>query len=250
MVDIRNYDMKVGEIVTLSPTAKALRFNLEGKPFVFKPGQFAMLEVNMKEFPDFKINPGTPNIQKRPLSMSSSSNNQKFLEFTIKMTGENPFFSKYIINHTKVGDIMNVKGPYGVFTLDLNLANNTYLIGAGSGIAPLICMYRYIAESYPNKRVHMLFSNKTDNEILWKDEIVSLAKPKIRTYEFTLTQDKAMNPLCSHGRICKEMIEKAIPDKTDTAFYLCGPPGMIESAQAALLEIGIPKEKIKKEFYN
>lgn len=250
MADIRNYDLKVSEIVSLSPTAKALRFNLEGKPLVFKPGQFAMLEVNMQEFPDFKINPGTSSIQKRPLSMSSSSNNQKFLEFTIKMTGENPFFSKYIINHTKVGDVMNIKGPYGAFVLDLQLANNTYLIGAGSGIAPLICMYRYIAESYPNKRVHLLSSNKTEDEILWKDEIISLSKPKTRTYEFTLTQDKSQNPLYSHGRISKEMIEKSIPDMTNTAFYLCGPPGMIESAQAALLELGVPKEKIKKEFYN
>ncbi|HLD02960.1 MAG TPA: FAD-binding oxidoreductase [Candidatus Nanoarchaeia archaeon] len=250
MVDVKSYDLKVSEIITLSPTAKALRFNLEGKPFVFKPGQFAMLEVSMQEFPDFKISDGVSHVQKRPLSVSSSSNNQKFLEFTIKMTGENPFFSKYIVDHVKVGDVMNIKGPYGVFVLDLKLANNTTLIGAGSGIAPLICMYRYVAESYPNKRVHLLSSNKTEDEILWKDEIVSLGKPKIRTHEFTLTQDNSENPLYSHGRISKEMIERSIPDIENTAVYLCGPPGMIQSAESALLEMGIPKEKIKKEFYN
>ena len=41
-----NYNLKVSELIELSPTAKAVRLDLDGNKFPFQPGQFIMMELD------------------------------------------------------------------------------------------------------------------------------------------------------------------------------------------------------------
>lgn len=240
------YNLKVSELVTLSKNAKAIRVDLDKKLFLFQPGQFVMMELDLTKTGKFKVNSGKKPIQKRPFSMSSTPLERNYLEVTVKTT-ENAFVSDYFVNYLSKGEEISVSGPFGKFYFDeKNTKNNVMLIGAGSGISPLMSIFRFIHEKKLPINVHMLYSNKTQDEILWRKEIESLSNKNF-SHEFTLTRESWDG---TKGRINKEMILRGLKSK-NTDFYLCGPPEFVKSSEAILIEeIGIQKENVKKEVYS
>ena len=241
------YFLKVSELIELSPTAKAVRVSLENKPFPFQPGQFVIMELDLEKTGKFKVNSGKSSVQKRPFSMSSSPLQKNYLEVTIKTT-ENAFVSDYLVNCLQKGEIISINGPFGKFYFDENnTKNNIILLGAGSGISPLMSIFRYIKEKNLKIKTHLIFSNKAQNEILWRKEIESLSKKNL-SHDFTLTREKWFG---IKGRINKEMIEKPNFNLKETDFYLCGPPDFVKTIEKILLEeLNISQESIKKEIYN
>ena len=185
-----NYILNVSDLVELSSTSKAVRVSLNGKPFSFQPGQFVMMELDLEKTGKFKVKDGKKRIQKRPFSMSSTPLQQKYLEVTVKST-EDGFVSEYFVNHLQPGELIAVTGPFGKFYFDeKNTKKNIMLIGAGSGISPLMSILRYINEKKLPTRTHIIYSNKTENEILWRKEIESISNSsKNFSYEFTLTRE-------------------------------------------------------------
>ena len=243
-----DYNLKVSELIELCPSAKAVRFELNGNPFNFMPGQFIMLQADLEKTEKFKINGDKPKIQKRAFSMSSSPTEKKFLEVTVKTT-EEPFFSDYLINYLEVGEEFNVKGPFGMFYFDEKKANkDIILIGAGSGISPLMSILRYINDKKLGINAHIIFSNKTEKEILWREEIEKLSGKNNFSHEFTLTREEWSE---TTGRVNKEIIQKKLKDPNKTDFYLCGPPLFVKDIERILIvDLKIPKENVKKEIYN
>src|SRR3989344_3287701 len=241
------YNLKVSELVHLSKNAKAIRVNLDKKLFLFQPGQFVMMELDLEKTNKFKVKDGKKPIQKRPFSMSSTPLRKDYLEVTVKTT-ENAFVSDYFVNYLNKDEEIIVSGPFGKFYFDeKNTEENIMLIGAGSGISPLMSIFRFIHEKKLPISVHMLYSNKTQEEILWRKEIESLCKSPNLSHEFTLTREEWEG---TKGRINKEMILRGLNSK-DTHFYLCGPPEFVKSTELILLnKIGIKAENIKKEVYS
>lgn len=246
---IYEYELKIREIRQLSPTAKEIRLDLEGKEFNFEPGQFIMVELDLEEKKGFKVKEGKSKTQKRAYSISSSPTEKGYLDIVVKLPGKDSFVSKYLIEHIVVGDMLKVEGPYGLFVFDEEKsAKNVVLIGAGSGIGPLLSTISYLNEKKLDVKHHLLFSNKTEEEILCKNELENIAKENPNfTYEFTLTRSDWQG---TKGRINKEMILRSIDNLEETDFYLCGPPEMVKQTQSILLEMGVGKDRIKKEMYD
>ena len=242
-----NYVLKVSELVELSPTAKAIRVDLEGKPFSFQPGQFVMIEIDLEKTGKFKVNDGKKRIQKRPFSMSSTPLQQKYLEVTVKTT-EDAFVSDYFVNYLQPNELVAITGPFGKFYLDeKNTRKNIMLLGAGSGISPLMSILRHTHQKNLPIKIHIIYSNKTENEILWRREIEKISENENISCEFTLTREEWSGNV---GRINKEMIKKSNFNLKDTDFYLCGPPDFVKDIEKILLELEVFQERIKKEVYN
>jgi len=245
---IYEYELKISEIKQLSPMSKVIKLDLEGKEFDFKPGQFIMIELDLEDQEGFTVEEGKSKTQKRAFSISSSPTEKEYLELTVKPPENASFVSKYLIDCVKVGDIFKIKGPYGLFVFDKEKsAKNVMLIGAGSGIAPLISVIRYINTNKLDINCKLLFANKIEEEILWREELESIAKNNSKfLYEFTLTREDWQG---TKGRIDKEMILRSIDNLEETDFYLCGPPEMVKNIQQILLDFGVVKDKIKREMY-
>lgn len=244
-----DFELVVDSIVKLSETAKAIRFR-SSKKVDFLPGQFFMLQFNLKEKNGFTIPEKKESIQKRAFSISSSPSSS-YIEITAKKT-ENPFVSAYLAEHMEIGEKVLATGPYGRFFFNENEArNNILLLGAGSGIAPLICIVRHILEKKFPLNIRLVYSNKSENEILWKDEIEKLAKENDDfNYIFTITQD-AHNTAWKgeRGRINSNMVKKMLKDERNTDCYLCGPLEFVKEMEKILSSLNIENNRIKKEIY-
>ena len=97
----------------------------------------------------------------------------------------------------------------------------------------------------------LFYSNKTDNDVIFKDTLEELAGDKLKV-NYIYSRQKINNPLFE-GRISKskatELIKADLSCLNADAFYLCGPEEMIFNVKAALEEFGVLDTKIKFELF-
>lgn len=213
------------------------RFYLEsvdGTSIEFKPGQFVNLYM--------KTAPGEPPLF-RQFSIASSPTS-KMLEFCIKILPEGKFTSK--LDKMNVGDVLGVIGPFGHFAYDGG--NNCAFVAAGTGVAPIISMLRSINERKADGNFTFVYSNKTEQMILYYKELKALtaSNPAIRII-FTLTQETPENWKGEKGRINHGMIERHIHDAGAKSWFFCGPLEFVKTIKDFALGKGVHPTKIKME---
>lgn len=221
--------LKIIKIIQETPDTKTLRLEIED--FRFLPGQFIMLESNIKG-----------RTEKRAYSISSSPSQKNYIEITVKKV-KNGLVSAYI-HKLNEGNYVEIKGPYGHFIFNENKKNHIF-IAAGCGIAPLMSMIRYILDKKFDMNIVLIYSEKSYKYIIYRKELENLQKNKNFRYIFTLTRDELWKG--HKGRITQDLIRNNI--KNDPLFYISGPIKMVDAVNEMLKNLNIKKEKIKIEKY-
>ncbi len=236
---IREFTARVIKVVPETPSTKTLVFDIRHVDFDFYPGQYVMLNVPLEG-----------QILKRAYSIASPPTQKETLELTIKKV-PNGRASVYLTERVKEGEEFLIKGPYGKFVWLPQMGTSLVLIGAGSGIVPLMCMLRYIVSArLEHVRATLLYSNTHYEEIIYREELESLNKhPNIKVVH-TLTRSHPPDWKGYTGRINPDMILKELEDLPTNLYYLCGPPAFVEDVASMLIELGVEKEHIKKEKYD
>jgi len=218
---------KVYRIVQETHNVKSIFLEIE-KPTTYQSSQFFMLNVNKvfnKELPQM------------PYSVSCQPDSKK-LQITIRIN-KGGVITPYI-NRLKVGDVVEVVGPYGNFVYE---RGKTTLIGAGTGIAPLRGIM--LSALSDQQEVEVCYSDRTEKDLIFKREFEDLAKDKIKLHLFVTREPE--NKRYITKRICNEFLKENL--KKDGNFYVCGPPKFVEEIIEILKKIGIKHEQIKKEMF-
>ena len=110
----------------------------------------------------------------RSYSIASYPSDSKVIELAIERLtdGEvSPFFHDI----TQVGDTVELRGPLGGHFLWPGPSSKpVLLIGAGSGVVPLMAMIRYRKASAEPVPVALLLSSRTWRDVLFRDELLEL----------------------------------------------------------------------------
>ena len=207
--------------------------------YEFSPGQYLTLklEVNNEEC-------------RRSYSICSSSDED--ITVAVKKV-ENGLVSTYLNELLNVNDKIDVMTPEGNFTLQPEQTNKRKFVGfaAGSGITPIMSMIKQLKMDEVESSFTLFYSNKTDNDVIFKDTLEELAGDKLNV-NYIYSRQKINNPLFE-GRISKskatELIKADLSCLNADAFYLCGPEEMIFNVKAALEEFGVLDTKIKFELF-
>jgi len=171
--------------------------------------------------------------QSREYSIYSAEEAEN-LEILVKEV-EGGYFSPKL-KHLKKGDLVEVHGPFGKFSID-NKRRDTHkhvFIASGTGIAPFHSMIK----SAPDLNYQLIHGVRFANEAYEKNE-----------YD----EDKFV--LCSSrddsgdfkGRIT-DYLNQTTFDK-DTSFYLCGNSDMIFDAMEILKYKGFERDNVNVEVY-
>ena len=233
------FTSKVIEVFDETPDTRTIRFEVDPS-FSFKPGQFVMINA------DVKVN-GEKKIIKRAYSISSSPLKKEYIDLTVK-TYETGLVSKrlYLI---KKDEKMEISGPFGHFIFDENIHKHIALIGAGSGITPLMCMMRYIQDkNLDNIEVDIIYSSKTPDDIIFREEFLKNSKRNIKI-NLTITRPAQNNSWKLTGRIDEQMLRHCIKEINSPYYYIAGPTPMVEETNKLLKQIGVSEEKIKLERF-
>ncbi len=200
----------------------------------------------------------------------SSIPEDPYLAITVKEV-EGGKMSPLLCRSLKPGDSLDILPPEGRFTADFgpDHKRNIYLIGAGSGITPLISIARFVLEKEPMSTVILLYGSRSVDKIIFKDDLEkftqhyknqffvyhTLSKPDGKGLHImkSLFGKKKSDWKGLRGRISatqvKELIEQHPPTKKNDLFFLCGPGDLIVLAEKALRSKDIAEKNIKKEYF-
>ncbi len=208
--------------------------------------------------------------ERRSYSMCSSPL-ESGLSVTVKKV-KGGKVSTHVHDKLKAGDTVEVMTPDGRFFTDLDGENkkNYYLVGAGSGITPLMSILKTVLEAEPMSFVFLLYGSRSEEEIIFKNQLDALVKRYDGQLhvEHVLSQPKlekakGLGGLFSKGKptwtgkigridgaMLRKFMEEHPPRHKASEFFLCGPGGMIDSVEKALLDKGIAKQNIHHEYFS
>lgn len=199
--------------------------------FVFKSGQFVML--TFLGYVD-KTGKGS----RRAYSIASAPHD-KLLELAIKIHSAPSFSSE--LDKLKVGDTVEVDGPFGKFFVDETKPEILFIAG-GTGIAPLISMIKYLCHLTKRPKMKLLFGIKHVSDIIYKKEIDDLKARSLLDVVYCLSQEK-----CEGFMDCRVTAVLSQHVNATQDVYLCGLPEFVVDVVAMLESLGVSKERIHKE---
>lgn len=202
----------------------------------FRSGQYAWLTLGETPF----------TLQQHPFSFSSSDQDAPGrIEFTAKETGD---FTRDLVQ-VDVGTPAFLEGPYGVFVVPDDAPGGVFIMG-GIGVTPAISMLRSLRDRADQRPWLLIYGNSTLQETAFRRELQSLQQDLDLRVVHVLS-DPPADWQGETGYIDRELLQRHLVDPFPTfSIFICGPEPMMDSAETALLELGIPLEQMRAERFN
>ena len=216
-----NFIVTVEEIIPRTHNVKTFRVT---KPagFTFTPGQATDLSINEEGWKE----------NKHPFTFTCLPSDD-YLEFTIKLY-DNP---KGVTNHLKsikTGGEFEISEAWGA----IEYKGEGVFIAGGAGVTPFISIFRHLDKDNKVGNSVLLFSNKTEADIILKDEF-----EKILGDNFINVITDQPGTKYYNKRIDKAFLEKEIKN-FNQQFYVCGPDEFTANMLNALKELGADTEAL------
>jgi ferredoxin-NADP reductase len=159
--------------------------------------------------------------------------------------------SGYLVDELKAGDELELRGPIGgYFVWDASLSGPVLLVAGGSGIVPFRSMLRHRIASDSPAPVRLLYSARTQEEIIYRTELTELAGHDGVDIRYTLTRSSPPGWEGYSGRIDRGLIsELSWPLSEQPLNLVCGPSGFVETAAGVLAELGNTQQLVRTERF-
>ena len=192
----------------------------------------------------------TPSVRSYTLSTAPSDGHYRI---SVKRDGS---VSRYL-HALAVGDTLEAHAPGGSFTLNAAEKRPAVLLAAGIGITPMLAMLRHVVfeglrtrhtrKTWLFRSAHNLASRAFDAEI---DALIragqnNIAQVRVLTETHGLVQGQHFDHA---GRIKAALLQSTLPF-ADYDFYLCGPPGFMQTLYDELRALNISDQRIHAEAF-
>jgi len=186
----------------------------------------------------------------RSYSIASEPERTGEIDITVERIADGEV-SPYLDDTVVVGDRFEVRGPIGgYFVWDRLVGGPLLLVAGGSGIVPLMAMLRHRAAAGVKNPARLLYSARTYEQIIYGQELETLAKKDGLAISYTLTRSQPAGWKGYTRRIDDAMLkEMSAPLGRDALAYICGPTALVEVAADGLERVGLPTERIRTERF-
>lgn len=159
--------------------------------------------------------------------------------------------SPYLVGELRPGDELEFRGPVGgYFVWEDSYGGPLLLVGGGSGVVPLramLCHHRAVGSSVPAR---LLYSARTLDDVIYRDELTRLGAEGAVDVRFTLTREQPEGWDGYAGRIDRELLDEvAWPASDGPLTYVCGPTSFVEAAASTLVDLGHDPARIRTERF-
>src|SRR3989344_3467970 len=155
------------KVLEVSESTHNVRIFKTTKPegFSFTPGQTTKLSINAPSLLS----------KKRPFTFTSIPSD-KHLEFTIKMYSDHKEGMTQNLKNIKPDDEFIIESPRGT----ISFKGPGFFIAGGAGITPFISILRDLQQKKSLKGNTLIFSNKTDRDIINEEELEEMKEQGLR----------------------------------------------------------------------
>ncbi len=213
--------VKIKSIKPITHDVKRFRFE---KPdgYKFTPGHATEVSINKEGWKE----------KKRPFSFTSL-NEDDYLEFTIKIYPEHDGVTEQI-GKLEEGDQFIIRDNWGA----IEYKGKGCIIAGGAGITPYIAMLRDLKEKDKLDGMQLIYTNKTDKDIILKDELDELLGENVK---YVITDQKDTE--YTKAYIDKDFLKDNLTN-LHQKFYVCGPPKMTEEIGKVLKDLGADADAV------
>jgi ferredoxin-NADP reductase len=184
-----------------------------------------------------------------------------------------PLISGFLVHQLRAGDHLVVLGFAGAYVLPEDIAADHILhLCAGSGSVPNVSMIKDSLVRHAQLRHTFVYSNKTSQDIIFRTQLAELASahPDRLKVIHTITREVGVaspSEDIRHGRVTVDLLREVFDREPNSIVYACGPavsvwerrahaasgttptPRFLETMQAFLHELKVPRERIKIEAF-
>ena len=228
---------EVSQIVPAGKDAHAIELTpLNGKSLDYLPGQFAYFSFASDQL----------SAEWHPFTLSSTPTRSKSLQITVRSCGDWTEQVKSI----QIGDRVSVHGPFGRFSHAYESDHNEMIMLAGGiGITPMLSMLRALADNQDQRRITLLWSNRSADYEFNPAELEALSKQLPNFTYIPVFTDK-QETRGTFGRLNQDKLETLLADSSrEATIFLCGPPPMIRQVRRHLISLGFAAGNIKEELF-
>lgn len=238
----RSHMYRVRKVLQETPTVWTIELAppARGKCYQYLPGQFQFITLHRGR--------GLP-VEEHHFTISSSPTAEGVVSSTIKQSGD--FTAS--IGQTRPGDLALVHAPFGRFSYLLHPEEwQIVFLAGGIGITPLMSMLRHMRDTRADRRVLLLYANKTENDIVFRDELREIEKgeyPRLTVIHILSRAGETWRG--ETGHIDRDKIKQLCGENlANQAFYVCCPPEMTEEVLRSLQDLRVAATRIHFEHFS
>lgn len=211
------------------------------KQLAFLPGQYVEWTLAQKK-QDSRGN--------RRYFTIASSPTETDLQLGVKYY-PNPSQFKQALNDLTPDTKMMIGSLAGDFTLPQDPNKKLVFIAGGIGVTPFRSMIKYLIDKKEKRDIVLFYSNKTYDEIAYKEVFDEATKEFGLKTIYTLSDETKLPPEWTgdKGFLTADKVKNFVPDYKERTYYLSGPHGMVAAFEKTLAEIGVPKLQIKTDYF-
>lgn len=240
------HNLAIAEVVSETAEAKSFRFAVPpelAEVFRFKPGQHLTLMTRI----------GEEEVRRNYSLCVSPSEDQ--LKVTVKRIAGGAF-SNWANDTLKPGDRIDVMPPHGSFTWDFDsqAANHYAGFAGGSGITPIMSLLKTALETEPDSKFTLFYGNRDSRSVIFLEELARLKNrymDRLQVHHFLAEEAEDIelfNGILDRAK-CDLILGSLVEPEEIDAFFICGPGPMMDAAEEALAEAGVPRERIHVERF-
>lgn len=162
---------------------------------------------------------------------------EKNVMLTTRFATEKSSSFKQALLRLKPGDTVEADTPEGEFTYQGD-AYHYVLIAGGIGITPYRSMLTQLDHDGKDIRADLLYLNRDEN-FVFNNELADLERrhPGFHVHKFTGDRRLGEDDLTPYTK------------NASALFYISGPRPMVEAYEHLLEKMGVPKERIKVDYF-
>lgn len=166
-------------------------------------------------------------------------------------------FGTHAATRLAPGDHLELSPPAGTFALPELPGAHHVLIAGGTGITPLAPMAAHALRRDPACRVTLVHSARTTADALLADELAEVKDEftdRFTVLHVLTREDRGSGGGPLAGRLDAAGLRRLLAavdarPGPDTAYALCGPPGLVDTALRVLAEEGADPALVRRELF-
>lgn len=233
---IKKFRAKVTHVGAIAHDVVLLSLALpQGTSLSFRPGQFSKLRFG--------------NLPTRSYSMANQPGEQE-LEFHIRMV-PNGAVSQHVASEVEVGDMVEVRGPFGdAHWDDVDVAKQgpLLLLAGGTGLAPMLSVLdAALNDGVPAKQIHVYHGVRRERDLYAGDLL--RAGGKQRGFRFVPVYSDEPASANNRSGMLHDAVAADFPSLATASIYVAGPPPMVDAVKNMSRTRGMDASRIRADAF-
>ena len=187
--------------------------------------------------------------KRRAFSLANAPHNDEFLELHLRLVPGGTF-TEYVFKEMQEKAILRLEGPFGSFYLREDSSRPIIFVAGGTGFAPIKGIIEHILHQNTEREMVLYWGAKS-LEDLYMPALPQAWAGMHPHFKFIPVLSEPLASDAWEGRtgMVHEAVLQDIADLSGHQVYCCGAPVMVEVANAAFKEHGLPADEFFSDAF-